>query len=277
MMTLREMLSRVQTDIGDIAFEKIQPAEYLDAAKDVADKIAAFCRIWVTDITVTPLVTPTWTYALDTDRTAQALVLGDAGKYAYVTETAAWWKVNATGTGWTSVDPHVAIFPATPEIHQFVMVRRGGEQAREYSYQAVANAYEDTQGKLAFAVNNFPFGENEFATFKRPDGTLDTLWATAFVPEETVTATVITRHSHTLSKWDDTTVFPDFMQETMYTGILSKMIKRLFLKGDDAQMARWQITEKEHSVALYDLKAYTTKFLDRRSWMIPQPINWLPE
>lgn len=276
MMTLKQLLSRVQSDLGDVTFDKVQPAEYLDAVKDVADEAASFCRIWVSDVEVIPIPTLTWKWDTDAARLAESISPANAGEMGVVAETGKYWRVTATGQ-WEERNPKVCSFPANPEIAEFIMIRRNGFQAREFSFQAVTNAAEDTRTREAFHINATSFGSTEFATLKRPDGSLDTFWAIDFAEEEKVRATVITRHAYPNATWDDATVFPDFMQDTIYKGVLSRLTRRLFMQGNDAMVSRHQVADQMYEQAMLKLKSYTTRFLDRRSWMIPQPMAFLSE
>lgn len=52
--TVQEIFSRVQQDLGDIAAKDIQLAEYIDACKDISDKLAYDTQVYLNEYTGVP-------------------------------------------------------------------------------------------------------------------------------------------------------------------------------------------------------------------------------
>lgn len=97
MKLIGQIFSNIQTDINDIAGERIQLAEYIDYAQRVSDDLALKLKVWVGYGTYTP---------------------NDSSSPIVPT-------------------PNSIVIPASAKPLQLLRVVRGGISAREYSRQAV--------------------------------------------------------------------------------------------------------------------------------------------
>jgi len=274
--TLLKLFSQVQSDIGDEAFERVQRGEYLDFARDIADSIGSVCRIWTNSIEVTPIPQIDYTYALDTDRTsASGFVVGDIGKIAYVTETAKYWTLTVDSPpAWVELNPYVAIIPASERVQSLLLVRRESIEAQEYSFQAVSTW---PASGYAFPLNSTGFDSREFNAIRQDDESIHLWFSEIFTVGESITAIVLTQSSWAFQKWTEATSIPDFVMPTMATGVLSRVTRRMFMRGDEKAEKKMAFATAEYDKELRALRVLTRTFVDERSVVVAQPLRWLGE
>lgn len=274
--TLRKLFSQVQADIGDVGFEKVQRAEYLDFARDIADSIGSVCRIWITNVEVIPIPQIDYTYALDSDRTsAVGFASGDIGKIAFVTETSKYWTLTVDSPPeWEELNPYIAIIPASNRVQSLLLVRRSTLEAREYSFQAVSTW---PSSGYAFPINATGFDSREFNAIRNDDESISLWFSVQFAVGEAVTAIVLTQSSWALQNWTELTSIPDFVVPTMACGILSRAVRRMFFSGDDKLGKRLELALTEYDKEFKALRVLTRTFVDERSAVQAQPLRWLAE
>jgi hypothetical protein len=266
----------VQSDLGDIPFDRIQRAEFLDMAADTLREISSECRIWITGVEITPIPSLDYTYTTDADRlAATGFVPADVGKIAYVSDDDTWFRLDDDAPiTWTQIDPYVAVIPASVKSQYLLAVKRNGLHAYEYSWQAVQTW--NAEG-YAFDINRTAFTGLEFNAKKNDDESVDLLFAYKFDIGEKVYVTVIASHPYSLLRWNETSIIPDFVEGTLSSGILMLALRRLMVQGDAKAAQTFAYIKDEYSRSFLKLKAYTRMFNDTRSSLIVQPINFLPE
>lgn len=100
MKTLSLLYSRVQSQIGDLSFSKIQRAEYVDYAQRIIEDLASETKVWINTATIIP---------------------------------------NPTATPVDPI-PKTALVPANLSLRRIYRLTRNGKEAREYSIQTIASA-----------------------------------------------------------------------------------------------------------------------------------------
>lgn len=274
--TLKRLLSGVQSDLGDIPFDRIQRAEFLDMAADVMRELSGENRIWITGVEITPIPSLDYTYTTDGDRlAATGFVPADVGKVAYVSDDDTWWYLTDDAPiTWAQFDPYTAVIPAAVRTQSIMAVKRNGQHSYEYSWQSVQTW--NAEG-YAFDINRTQFHGLEFNAKRNDDESVDLIFAYKFAVGETVYVTVMAAHPWALAVWNEATIIPDFIEGALASGVLKNVLRRLAVQGDAKAQAMLQYIDQEYKEERTSLKRKTRMFNDRRSVILTQPINFLPE
>lgn len=251
MITLNKILSDCQNAVGDLTSERITSVEWVDMLNSVAKEIARETHLWIKRYEVQP---------------------------------------NPDGSLATT---EVTLAPAR-QVHKLIKVMRGdGESWRpqnEYSPQAISNSLT---GITSFGINDLII-EDGFSTKMTNandivDETLTLVFAKEFDTGEYVAIDYISYNPMTddFERWNpkDTQIeLPDWMENSMRYGILSKAYEKLYQRGDDAALNKMRLAEEKYNGGaarnfstgyLRMAAAYARNLKDNYSKPKIRPLNYL--
>lgn len=275
-MTLKNLLTRVQSDIGDISFSTLQRAEYLEFAQVVAEEIGFKTRTWIVNLEVEPIPEISYTYDDEAARLAAVgFVTGDINKIALQVEDDTYWKLtDDSPITWEQIDPYVAKFVNTPSIARILRVARAGQEGLETSMQSIKTVQTNN---YPYSLNMTHFTYARYASFRNQDDDLELHFPVPFEPGVIVELNAISLHPYTMGKWSESTTIPEHLHSVFHQGILYYAMHRLYMQGTEHMQNRFMIAQREYKRCLLDAQAYTRNFLDTRSAPQNQPFRWLPE
>lgn len=279
--TINNIYSRVQAQIGDLAFKAIQRAEYVDFAEQIIRECAQEWKIWWVRKVYQPVPDPITEFALDTDRDpGYTIQASDVGKIFFVTETLKYWTVRPD-LSWMETDLNTALLFADRDgdVGRLLRVSKGAFESPEVSLEAILSGHYAS----ATAQNAWPFNNAdtlsgvEFHSMKHGNDDVAIRFAAPIDTGEIVTVDYLMDNPYALVTMDDTHFIPGFIEDTLYYGILSRAAERLFYQGNDRaqimmQDARGQYVQKRNQVA-----ARTYGFMDERSAPRMRAYRWLSE
>jgi len=277
-ISLQTIFSQVQSDIGDIGFEKLQRKEYLDSANDVLNRISQECRVWTGYYQVVPFPNPIdWTFATIADRDS---FIGyqntDVNKLAFVTADDMYYRM-ATFLPiitWIPVSPYEMIVPGTLNVKSVIQVVRNGIEAREQSQQSVLNA---NRAERPFTTNATSFGGWEFNIQKRPDESLAIHFSQKIQEQEPIGVHYVANHGYPLNLWTQANMIPDYLTIALRSGLTLECTRKLYLRGDESLAQKVEVLRGLFEADLLQAKAYTKMFLDENSVLRVEPLRWLAE
>lgn len=262
----------VQSNINDLAMERVQAAEYVDLLNFVAMDIAEQTEIYVNRYRTKPnpapgSATPTWTvnipYTISLPVTVGPPVLNDLS------------------------------------IFRFIRVVRGLNdwfECREYSQQSISASIS---ANSSFNINRTQLGTYDFLTMigsplTGMDGSVSLIFGGHFEEEEEVvidyisnrpfgnpTAAGISSTGGTaLNQWNPNNnnpqSIPDFLRNAFEWGLLWRVCESLYFKGDESFVQKAERAKSMYQIYLRAAVGYAKMFKDNKSSLQMQPVNWLP-
>lgn len=257
MYSVQDIISLVQSDIGDLSGEKVQRGEYLSLLRLAAIPIAQETKIYIGQQTATPTLVPgtdVYTVTFGTPNTTQNTV---------------------------------------PNIFKFIQVRRvsngiGTIVGNEYSKQATAKAINE---RYPFQNLVDPGGGAFSTSFVNPatnliDGTFTLTFPYAFETAETVTVDYISDmptnlYSTAIDKWElqgtSPISIPNFLFNCFRYALLEKVIERLYLSGDERLGAKVGFVSGKYKESLREAVSYANMLKDEGSKLEHQPYRFLSD
>lgn len=274
MKTLTQVLSRVQQDLGDIAFERLQRAEYIDTINDIIYELSTELRIWVQQTRIIPfsaVITLEYpdeaTMLLDTTQAnkTEAVVLETNERWRYY--DGAWESYPYTSV---KIDPDVA------RIWKFLDVKRNGFTAYEQSFQSARHGAQ-TGYNYPQDGNNTRRDGYRFSALRRSDNGMDLTFDREFDLGEEVIVSYLLEQPYQPLVWLETTTFPEVIVQALRNGVVQALSTRLWQQGDDKQEKRMQAAQKAYASSLARAKAYLKNLKDENTATVVEPFMWLSE
>lgn len=262
MVNTAQIISMVQTNINDLALERIQLAEYVDhlnfIAMDVAEQVEIYINRFVN--TPVPLATSITNPVFFVNIPYQDGSPKDLSLFKIIR------VVRSNGNSWN--------------------------ECREYSSQAVSRTIS---GNASFDLNNTQLGLNDYATmFGSPTNGMDhstTLYfGKNFDENEMVVidfisgrpwADAFSTDPSALSRWmpnnGNAQTIPDFLRNSFEQGLLYRVCESLYYKGDDSYRDKADRAKLRYDAYLRQAVGYSKMFKDYHHNLQMQPLNWLAE
>lgn len=263
MKSLTAILSAVQSDLGDITQESIQPAEYVDFVNDVLNEVASQTETWIAIYNTTPITTAPLTPVYS----------------VYV----------------PYYDKGALLSPY--KLQRVIRSLNGySTETMEYSVQSIESSQNTG---YPFVSNSFQVGDYAFSAQRDGLDGFVISFATPISVNESITAEFIVGQPMLYGKWSplNSTVsgtavlqsasnsganpipssVPDFLGNAMHYGILGKALQKLYMNGDDSKFQRMQWANTVYERSKKDAAYHSRMMKNNGSAVICQPINWLPE
>lgn len=253
MIPLNTIFSSIQNEINDIEAVRVQLGEYLDFAEQTLNEIARETDMYLGRYTFIPVPTSA----------------SPSINYVVVPE------VDSVGN---IINPYKLerVMRASPDGNTI-------KETREYSMQTISATYANNasfrgmrgvldSGAFATLLNN-PDNANKV------DGSLVLFFTKVFDIGEALIIDFVQHSPFRITRWNanPSIAIPAYMRDAFETIMLSKVVKRLFFKGDEAFGSRYQMSLPIAMSALDKLKAYARNHRDKQSPYQIQPSRWLPE
>lgn len=270
MTTAQEIISQVQSMIGDIGYNKIQPAEYVDMLDEVLYDVSRVVRIWVYQY---EYIGPTVAYVA----TAALLPVNPPDRSVFIIEdsqTAVWWDALQTQSYRTYLPHLIHIRPQDVRISKILQVMRRGERCNQVSIQSIETAVS----------NGHPFEQNRidatpfmFHAMRLPDEGTYVWFAKDILPNERIDVEYYLEKPFAIRTQRETTPIPDMVHGVAKYGLAKSVAERLYIAGDDKMGARVQLLDATYKKEIAALNAYTRNYLDESTPIQAQPRIWLQE
>lgn len=258
MVNIAQIISMVQSNINDLAGERIQSAEYIDHCNFVAMDIAEETEIYVGRHTSIPrplgVTTATYNVNIPYNDTTR-----DISVFRFI-------RVTRGLNGWT--DCH------------------------EFSQQTISATIS---GNSSFVNNNTQLGRAEFLTMiGHPvdgiDGSINLIFGQQFEEGEHVVVDYISNRpwgspdgtdTRALQRWNPNNsnpqTIPDFLRNAFEWGLMWRITESLYMKGDDSFANKADRSKQNYQLYLRQAVGYSKMLKDNRSALQSQPLNWLQE
>lgn len=245
MITVNEIFSKVQNAIGDVALERVQLGEYIDAMNDIATALAEKTQMYISRLILTPNTGTA---------TAQANISSSYAPYKLI-------QVMRRESGndyWTL--------------------------CREFSLQAIGNDTSGNNA-FDINTWDIPngFSVTLINISNVVDGSMTLTFTTEFALSEELAIDYISNNpfANTLTKWSPMTnppiQVPDFMRDACYYGLLWKITESLYMRGDESFGNRAVLAKQHYDDFARKVSAYSRMFKDNKYNLQMMAINWLPE
>jgi len=303
--TIQQILSECQTDINDLAGERIAPAEWLDVLQEVANDVAEKTHSYIGRYVTIPNQGYTdWDAGVS--YTQGAVVRYTDGFYYKV------WNSTLPPAGTLPTDigffvqivypPNTVVLPVTDEIYHILRVTRTSAdglltECREWSYQAIKRVLDDHE---PFTNNNSVLTEADFITFMQDETgqqkNITLQFGGEFDTGHIISVEFISNKPFDLTAWRSTGVegtltfnlvndananasisIPDFLYKAYKWGTLWHSLLKLYFKGDESCKPRADKAEMLYTKYITDASAYIKQPKDLTHGIKIQPLNWLEE